>query len=353
MEKQNKSRIYKTLDRLQEKVSKRKKEQGGTEPVTIDATPSVKSGVPERQPVKVRGRASRLVIENAQLNLFDLEQKGRFSKHPIHPQSEFPTLLTRIPIFVPGIRSKQSKLIDQDNALPFETPWGKGRKHGPPLTVYDEDTLIAIAKLRQNLLIGQPANLPCPLSRLYQRKNNTTDDVHVHVLYCMLSDIQTECGVKKGGKANQLRLDSIKRLAAITIELDNKTANKYVGTGTTIKLIDVVWQDYEENSILYIQFTPVMARWLESEFTYIDWALRKKLTAPGKAIHRFLSGQPKSYEIHAKKLMATIQYPRAYNKFMVDLRSTMSKLKENDWIGNWEITGNGRSVPHKIRVLRT
>ena len=107
-----------------------------------------------RQSRPVRGRVSAEVIADAQLKLFDLERQGNFTALPLDPQQEFPTILTRIPIFVPSKRTTQRELLDSDNALPFLTPWGKGKKYGPPLTVFDEDTLIALGRLRQNLLIG-------------------------------------------------------------------------------------------------------------------------------------------------------------------------------------------------------
>lgn len=298
----------------------------------------------------VRGRTSASVIEQAQLSLFKLEQQGRFTALALRPQSEFPTFLTRIPIFVPGRRTTQRRILDEENALPFSTPWGEGKKHGPPLTVYDEDTLIAIGRLRQNMLIGLPQHMPVPVSDLY--KDQDKPDVHVHVLHCMLSDIQQICGTSLGGKNNKLRLDSIKRLGATVIEFDQRTSDKFIGKGTEIKLLDVAWQAYQENAILYIQFSPVMAAWFEKEYTYIDWNLRRKLSDTGKAIHRFLAGQPKSYSIFTKKLMGTIGYPRAYKLFMHNLREDLKRLQEEGWIHSWEIEGNGRRVPHKLTLER-
>jgi hypothetical protein len=139
----------------------------------------------------------------------------------------------------------------------------------------------------------------------------------------MLLDIQDVYGASRGGKNDKMRMDSIKGLAATVIEFTAKTADRLTGKGTEIKLIDVAWQEYEENAIIYIQFTPVMAAWFEKEYTYIDWDLRRKLTDTGKAVHRFLSSQGKEYEIYTKKLMATIGYLRGYKKFMADLRAAM------------------------------
>jgi len=299
---------------------------------------------------KNRGRAGTTLIEEAQLDLFEQELKGRFVKKGVKAESEYPTFLTRLPLFRPAKRSNQRDCLDQENAMPFVTPWGVGKKHGPPLTVYDEDTLIALGRLRQSCLIGNPHRLPLPVSDHYRTENKS--DVNVHVAQFMLSDVQRMCGTELSGQTNRMRLDSIKRLAATVIEFDNKTADKYIATGTSVKLVDVAWQYYEDNGLLYVQFTPVMARWFEDEYTYIDWKVRQKLSDTGKAVHRFLSGQPKTYQIFTKKLMITIGYVRTHARFIGDLRKAMGQLEEAGWIHSWEIVGTGRSTPRKLMYSR-
>ncbi len=306
---------------------------------------------PAPKPRKRSSRSARISLEQFNLDLFNNEIDGRFSTYPITPGAEFPTFLTRIPIFLPMKRGRSLKL-DQDNALPFLTSWGKGRKHGPPLTVYDEDTLMAIARLRKNRLEGAPANMPIPLSAIQPVSGEDKKDVSVHVLGCTLSDIQHECGDSDGGTNLQLRLASIKRLGATVIEFDRMTQDKLGYRGTQIKLIDVAWDVYEENAVLLIQFSPLMAMWLESEYTYINWNVRKQLSDTGKAIHRFLSAQPKQYSIFTEKLSTIIGFQRTYRYFMSDLRCTLNKLEEIGWISSWEITGTGRRVPHKLTINR-
>lgn len=346
--------LQEILTSLEQRICKKKSGGEGTlgEADTTAMAQDMQKSPELKRPFrsKTRGRASTSLIERAQLSLFELEQQGQFTKYPIYPESEFPTFLTRLSIFVPAKRSHQREIIDQENALPFSTPWGEGKKHGPPLTVYDEDTLIAIGRLRQNLLVGKPENMPVPVSDLYRSSKQST--IHVHVVQCMLSDIQNVCGTSRGGRNNQMRLDSVKRLGATVIEFSTKTAEKFMGRGTEIKLIDVAWQEYEDNAILYIQFTPVMAKWFEKEYTYIDWNMRKQLTDTGKAVHRFLSSQPKEYEIYTKKLMATLGYIRNHNKFLVDLREAMDQLLTLGWISNYSIEGTGRRLPYKLVLKR-
>ncbi|MFZ0470017.1 MAG: hypothetical protein WAL92_13935, partial [Thiogranum sp.] len=269
------------------------------------------------------------------------------------PGSEFPTFLTRIPIFLPIKRGRKNPPLDQDNAMPFVTSWGRGRKHGPPLTVYDEDTLMAIARLRKNRLQGRPHHMPIPLSAIQPRgQQHKDDEIAVHVLACTMSDIQAECEDSDGGTNMQHRLASIKRLGATVMEFDRETKDKLGYRGTQVKLIDVAWDVYDVDAVLLIQFSPLMADWLESEYTYINWEVRKQLSDTGKALHRFFSAQPKHYAIKTEKLMQTIGYQRSYGYFMSDLRSTLQKLQALGWLEDWDITGTGRKVPHKLTFSR-
>ncbi|MYE81013.1 MAG: hypothetical protein F4X36_04060 [Gammaproteobacteria bacterium] len=308
------------------------------------------SSPPQRQ--GTRGRTSEAVVERAQLDLFELERSGQFTAVSIHPQNEFPTLLTRIPIFVPGRARRQRARLDQDHSLPFRTSWGTGRKFGPPLTVYDEDTLMALGRLRHNMLIGNPAKMPYPVSKLYA--SDEEPDVHVHVVLCMLSDIQAMCGTSVGGRNNKLRLQSVRRLAATKIELNKETRDKVRFAGTTIDLVHVRWDVYEDNAVLYVQFSPIMAQWLERAYTYVDWNVRRGLrTDVGKSVHRFLSGQPRKYQIFTRKLQATIGHDGPYKYFMADLREALQQLQDADWIRDCAILGNGRKQPHKLVVDRS
>ena len=273
-----------------------------------------------------RGRAGTQIIERAQMSLFESERRGQFLKAPLHPSSEFPTMLARLPIFVPGRRTSQRRMIDKDNAIPFETSWGRGRKHGPPLTVQDEDTLLVLGRLRQDRLRGRGARMPIKVMDVMGQG----DDLHVHVLYTTLSEIENFIGHQKSGQNFRARLNSIKRLASTRLEVD-VMSDKAVERGSVISLLDVAWEKWESDSVLYIQFSPVMAHWFEKAFTYLDLNVRMSLTDTGKAIHRFLSSQPKSYAIGVEKLRSTIGYPRQAKYFLRDLRDSSRNFK--NWVG--------------------
>ena len=66
----------------------------------------------------------------------------------------------------------------------------------------------------------------------------------------MLSDIQAVCDTSVGGRNNKLRLESVRRLAATKIEFNKETQDKVQFSGTTIDLVQVKWDAYEDNAIL-------------------------------------------------------------------------------------------------------
>ena len=125
-----------------------------------------------------------------------LEGEGYFVSYPVSPQNEFPTLLARLPIFRPSQRMRQKALLNRDNALEFSTPFGSGKRHGPPLTTRDEDTLIAVTRLRSKRLYGPPHQLPIPLTDSASLRN---ENVGVHCVVCSVDQINKELGLTDGG----------------------------------------------------------------------------------------------------------------------------------------------------------
>jgi hypothetical protein len=257
--------------------------------------------------------------------------------------TEFPTALTRIPLFMPGRREQQMELL-KECSLSFCTPWGRGKRHGPPLTTDDEDTLMAILRLRRFALRGAGARLPVPIA-------GDTAEQTVHAVYLRISQLQRELGVDAGGRANDLRLESIKRLAATRVEFEALAGDGTV-CGTTHSLLEVQWKTWRGDGVILVQFSPVISRMLEEAYSYIDWNIRRQLSPVGKAIHRFLSGQGRCYSIGAEKLQSTIGCHRPFGKYMQELRRAMDRLQSLGWIKNYDLSGNGRSVPFVLRVAR-
>lgn len=291
-----------------------------------------------------------IVAEPFQGHLFSLERKGRIRIYPISAQNEFPKLLTRIPIFLPGHRAGQKKLLDDDFGLPFENAWAAGRKFGPPLSISDEDTLIALAQMRQTNLIAEPHKLPLPVSM----KATQGDDskTSVHTVICSVRELAKTCQDPHGGKSRKLRLDSLRRLAGTKIELV-KDVGGGRSIGASFDLINVMWERLADEGTLYIQFSPVVTNWLKEEFTYIDPKIRFALSNDlSKALHRFLAGQRKDYSIGLKKLINVIGYARAPRRFVGDVRAAAQQLIDIGFLSNYEISGNGKGTPHILRIVR-
>ena len=305
----------------------------------------------ERQPGRAPQRPIGPAAQGGWEELPDVERAQGVTVVRMVPRGEYPTALTRLPIFLPGWAQNQP--LDTDNALRFCTPWGSGRRHGPPLTVYDEDTLIALLRLRQRALSGPPESMPCQVTS--ENGSSAGPGVSVHVVQCRVSDIQRMCGASTGGMNNKRRLDSVKRLTATRIEFDPLVRDRLrvVTPGGTVGLLDVRWKPYEENALLYVQFPPAMTAWLEDSYTRIDWAVRCKLrTDVAKAVHRFLSGQPKGSQIGTKKLQAVIDYRGAHKAFLYRLRGALEQLVEIGWLTSWSIVGTGRATPVKAIIKR-
>ena len=297
-----------------------------------------------------RGSTSARLIEQAQMQLFESEQRGDFKQFPIAPNSEYPSLLARVPVFAPGQRSRMAARLDQDLAMHFETGWGKGRKFGPPLTIYDEDTLLAILDLRQRQLVGKGSKMPIAV----MHPGDPGEDTNVQVLFTTIGEIQDYLGLAKGGRGHKRRLQSVKRLAGVVIEFtraSDPAINSVIKEGSfSTKLIDVVTQDLESESCLYIQLPPVMVRWLSRSYTYIEMDVRRHLTDHGKAIHKFLASQ-KQFNISLEKLKEITGSALQRREFARVTRETMKTLHEIGWC-EYKIEGNGRSKPYILTGRR-
>jgi hypothetical protein len=284
---------------------------------------------------------------SAQRELFDLASDDRWESRLIRPENEYPRELTRWPIFLPGNRESQKRLLDKDNALPFATSWGRGRRFGGPLTTYDEDTLIALTRMRQIELRGHGPTLP-----IAQSGGDPSESQSVQGVYCLISDIDSVLGYAKGGMSTKMRHESLKRLTGTRIELEAEAATATGIRGGTFTLIDIAWELFKDDGLIYAQFPPVMTRLLNESYSYLDFAVRRELADTGKAVHRFLSGQPRSYAIGAEKLRKTIGYVRPAAAFMRELRETMGRLQSVGWIRAWTIEGTGRSHPFVLQLER-
>ena len=308
--------------------------------------------VPPRPKSKAPTVTIRKRLEEIDRSLERLEGEGFFVSYPLSPQNEFPTLLTRLPIFRPSKRLRQRNLLNRDNALEFSTPFGSGKRYGPPLTVRDEDTLIAITRLRSKRLYGCLERLPIQIADIYHAGG---DDVGVHCVVCSVDQINKELGLTDGGLNYRETLASVKRIGATTLELNLKRHERYLGEvemGRMLPLIHVQWEAYSQNGLLLILFPPVIARWLEQEYTYINWDIRLQLDDLGKALHRFLSSQPKQYRAEVLKIAETIGYDGPTKNVKPRFRRSLEQLKGLGWLLHYAFTGSGRSIPLVLKTTR-
>lgn len=287
-------------------------------------------------------------LRSAARDLKNFDSHGSFDSFPIQAQNEFPTSLTRLPIFRPSQRRKQQSIQDLDNAVPFDTPYGAGRRLGPPLTIRDEDTLIALMRLRDRALTGPESSLPENVRDIYQSKSGTTE---VHRVVCTVDQINTELGLSDSGTNFKNTMDSVKRLNASKIELDKIMADGS-RVGGAFDLIKVQWRVYERHGLVDVIFPPIMAHWLKHSYTYIDWNVRRELTALGKAVHRYLSGQRHDFAIDLRKLSVTIGFDGRQEHMKGKFTSACNELVSVGWLQSFEITGSGRSKPFVLKVVR-
>lgn len=340
------------MRRVQENATIENREESDASPPTTEHKDNIPA-VSHRQRFLTNTTVRKRLAEIEKS--FELaESEGFFVSYPIKPGNEFPTLLTRLPIFRPTRRGHQQRLVNKEFALEFATPFGDGKRHGPPLTVRDEDTLIALTRLRSKRVYGLPESLPIPIADIYATKN-ARGTVGAHYVVCSIDQINRELGLTDGGLNYKRTFQSVKRLGATTLELNLKRHERYLGevkTGRMLSMIHVQWQTFEENGLLVVLFPPVIANWLESEYTYIDWSVRLKLSDLGKCLHRFLSSQPKKYRGELNRIAKTIGYDGPPKNVKQRLRKALEQLIKLGWLKSYRISGNGRSRPLVLHILR-
>ena len=302
-----------------------------------------------------KGGIGRKLVQAAGDKLLQGEQLGLFTSLSIFDKNIIPTLLARLPIFIPVPQSKQQKLLDRDLAYSFETPFGRGRRFGPPVTVEDEDVLFAMLQLSERRLMGKGSRLPVPLTDagwLTDEHGNLT----VQVMIATLGQINAELGITKGGKNYRNTLASIKRLAHVSIELETRKKHLYMGDswdGQTLRLVDIQWRAFEEEGLIFAQFSPIMVKWLREQATYYNWSIRRELpSANAKALHRFLSTQGKHYRAELEYIADAIEWYGDRDRLRPRMETVLKLLRDEfDWC-DYEISGTGRSTPFVLDVWR-
>lgn len=284
-----------------------------------------------------------------------MEQLGLFEAIPVEPRDALPTLLTRLPIFMCINAATQKKLLNNDNAFEFTTPFGNGRRYGPNLTIFDEDVFMAMARLREKKLLGHPDKLPIKQTIL----SNLDDKgrCYVDVSIFSRSQIREELGYKKSGKTNKDIDAAIERLGTVSIVFDLNKHERYLGDykkGEPIKLVDVKWEKYSQESVYYVQFSPIATYWFDNHFTYINWEMRKALgrNYKAKALMNYLSSQPASHSRDIISLADSIGLIVPTNRIKSYLEDACKALKEVGFLADFEFVGTGRNKPYDLITLK-
>lgn len=345
-------RVMKRGEEAQKRIAKNKE-------LEVELAPP-KTSTPKIKTKSVNGMCSERIIAQAEAAIYKNEQLGLFDAIPIKEKNLFPTLLTRIPIFMPISKVKQKALLDEDNALPFETPFGKGKRYGANLCVFDEDVMIALSHLARKKLIGPHNKMPIAVTEQYLP--NKAGHVNVNSVLCTMSALLKELGLSDGGRERKRVFDSLERLASATLILTLTKNERYLGNcelGKAIKLIDIEWKRYTTEGFIYGQFSPVVTYWLESEGTYLNWETRKKLkTALAKALHRYLSSQTsqKNKDFYKFNKLEDIATSIGFHSRKRDMKNAFKKaldeLVEVEFLIDGEITGTGRAEPLRLYATR-
>lgn len=316
---------------------------------------------PQKKAKSKKGLTSQQIIEDAEARVVRNEQLGLFSAISIKKEEAFPTLLTRVPLFMPISKAKQKELLDLDNALPFETQFGKGKRYGANLCVFDEDVMYALSLLSKKRLSGEHSKLPISVPITYKADKN--GNVHVNIVLCTVTDILKELELSNGGRERKRVIDSIERLASTTIVLTLNKKDRYLGSceiGKPIKLIDIEWQHYATEGFIFGQFSPIFTYWLENEQTYVNWKIRKKLkTSLSKALHRYLSGQLSNTNSELgpnfnvlEKVATTIGYSCRKSDLKKNFKKSLDELESAGYLLDSDIIGTGRATPYRILAIK-
>lgn len=323
--------------------------------IATAAGPNTQAPAAISQPKQRRGFTSDKIVLHASQRLLEQEQLGLFTSIPIQAGNEFPTLIARLPIFPPVSEDTQKSLLDKDQALPFDTAFGKGRRFGPLLTVLDEDILQATSRLRTHRLQGPGSQLPIKIQQIFARGAN--EQYEVHFATFTPKQLCDELEWAKSGQNYKQALQSLRRVNGTVIELEVAKKERYFGPlatrGGGFKLIDIAWDLYREEGIIYCQFSPLVVMWLEKEYTYVSWNIRKRLSSPtARALHRYLSSQPHNYFDKLLKIAGAVGIWVPNKRLTRTFSEALDQLVSVGWLSAYEITGTGRTTPKMLRVER-
>ncbi len=319
----------------------------------------------KKEKVMRPGKSSRKIAKSAEKTLQRFVNDFNIEQFELFPSREYPTPLSRIPLFTPSQRKKARELETEktknSDFIRLNSTWDKGGvfKSGPPLTVYDEDTFIGLLLLRKSALKGKPSKMPSKnLGHTGSTiTKNNEQDVLIHSGYFLISELETTIrGTKPpkagwGGEALKNRRASVERLGATILKFTQpQNLDKY--RGKQIQILSIDWINDDKEAYYYFEFHPAIVLWLTEFRTYIDFGIRRQLTPFGKALHRFLSSQKsnKYYKKNWEDILTAIGFNGRAAEAKRKAISQLEKLVELGFIKEGRIEGNGRSEPYIMHI---
>lgn len=346
--------LKRTLERIERRVRERTAKQ-----------PPVPPGNPVTLPSNQRahrpgnGTPAAKIIAQANTRLEHFLRERGVEPFDLFPSAEYPTPLTRLPLFPPVQRCTARELAAASDWIALESRWDGGGvfKAGPALTVYDEDTLFGLMNMRQQGMTGPADRLPIPAPPSITRSGLAPENqVRVHALYCLVSQLEAVIQGHSpprgwGGRAITKRRDSLENLAAITLKFQ-KPKGADALHGKPIQLIFIEYIATANDACYYVQFHPLISQWLEEYRTFLDFEIRRQLSPLGKAMHRCLASQRSNhtFAIPLPEFFASIGAFGELRDRKREAIPQLQKLKDLEFLESFAINGTGRKTPWVLDV---
>lgn len=273
--------------------------------------------------------------------------------------SEYPTTLTRLPLFPPVTRETAVERFKR-GWVKLQSRWDGGGVYrcGPALNIYDEDTLLGLMALRSRRLLGPADHMPTAVRRLDKDDPTPTDErVQVDIVVFTISQLESVIqGYTPpngwGGRELARRRESIEDLYGLQLRFDKvRDGTRY--QRVKVSLFDIPIFSKDQDACYYVQFHPLVSRWLESYHTFINFSLRRQLSDLGKALHRFLASQRSHsvYRIDVVLLYEAIGAQDRVWKLNQNARKQLAMMQQAGFITSFSIDGTGRSNPFVLHIV--
>ncbi|WP_295386002.1 hypothetical protein [uncultured Thiodictyon sp.] len=345
-----------SLDTLLERIQRNGKRRIASTNHTPKAC-STPNAVDRNQRVRA-GYSSKVLVASADNTLETLANQRGVEQSELFPTSEYPTPLTRLPLFPPVTRETAIEMFKRGwTRLASRWDGGGVLRSGPALNIYDEDTLLGLMALRSMRLKGLPNQLPVPLPDLDPKGcAPLADVVAVDTLNFRMSQLETAIrgDQPKGGWSGPglaRRRQSLDDLSGLRLRFEMPRGGLEYSR-KMISLFDTRGFSKETDACYYVQFHPLVSQWLENYRTYIDLVLRRKLSDLGRALHRFLASQRsnRTYVIEMATMYEAIGAQERVGKLNHHARVQLGIMQADGFLEAFSITGTGRSHPFVLEV---